>query len=105
VTNTEKAEEFAQLLSQFPSLLTICMSKDCTIADHLRADYPDMITLEWELHVPDLAVTERGISGTLAFSPHVTESVFVPWDAIVDVRVSAPPPPRLTLIKGGRESS
>jgi len=111
VTNAEKAEEFTGLLSHWPSILTVCVSKDCVLADHLRSQYPDMITLEWGLDMPELAVTELGISGTLTCG-----CVFVPWDAIVNVytpgarptisKSNGPrktvPAPRLKLIRGGK---
>jgi hypothetical protein len=94
VTNAEKAEQFSQLLDQVPSLLTVCVSKDCSLAAHIREQYPDMITLEWER---SCTVNDYGVSGTLMFGKR-PEFVRVPWCAIINVREAQP---RLRLIKGG----
>ena len=113
MTDAEKAEEFAGLLSHWPSVLTICNSSECTLARHVREQYPDMITLEWGLNMPqpigDLTVDERGVSGTLTIGG-APEFVFVPWTAVIDARVpsslpKAPlrtAPPSLRMIKGGK---
>lgn len=102
MTDAQKAEHFSQVLDHVTSLLTTCVSEKCTLADHLRVEYPDMITLEWGRDSPDLAVTELGISGTLTCG-----CVFVPWHAIIHVRSTYGTyyvkwrPRRLRLIKGG----
>ena len=110
MTDAQKAERFSEVLDHVTSLLTTCVSKECTLADQLHAEYPDMITLEWGRDLPqpihDLAVTELGISGTLTCG-----CVFVPWHAIINVRstygtyyVKWRPParPPLRLIRGGK---
>jgi Stringent starvation protein B len=85
VTNREKAEEFARLLDYMPRLLTVCVSKKCSLAKHVREQFPATITLAWDpKQVSNLVINDRGLSGVMTFAGE-SEFVFVPWCAIMFV--------------------
>lgn len=98
-------DEFVDLLARFADVRA-------AFVRHVELKVPESVLpeegearvlsygLDMPVPIPDLEITDAGISATLSFS-RSPRKTFVPWDAVVGVRGYFPKPkprPRLSLV-------